>query len=318
MNSRSDTSLTALLLTQRLVDTSAAPLKASEYWDLLDRVSDPAALLGLDSAAIARAAGVDSALGDRLAELLDAASAFAFRLDEAEQSGLRLLSSVDDDYPRVLVDRLGRGAPPLIYAAGDPALLRTDLLGIVGSRDVGEASAGVAREAAAAAVTHGCGVVSGGAKGVDRLAMASALDAGGSAVGVLAESLLRVTRESEVRRAISDGRLCLCSPYKPTAGFTVANAMGRNKIIYALSNVTLVVAAEAEKGGTWAGALEALRQRTAPVVAWTGAGGGEGNHLLVKRGAVGLDAVSDLFPLPGPESLSGDERPHQLALEVES
>jgi len=261
---------------------------------------------------------VDSALGDRLAELLDAASAFAFRLDEAEQSGLRLLSSVDDDYPRVLVDRLGRGAPPLIYAAGDPALLRTDLLGIVGSRDVGEASAGVAREAAAAAVTHGCGVVSGGAKGVDRLAMASALDAGGSAVGVLAESLLRVTRESEVRRAISDGRLCLCSPYKPTAGFTVANAMGRNKIIYALSNVTLVVAAEAEKGGTWAGALEALRQRTAPVVAWTGAGGGEGNHLLVKRGAVGLDAVSDLFPLPGPESLSGDERPHQLALEVES
>jgi predicted Rossmann fold nucleotide-binding protein DprA/Smf involved in DNA uptake len=323
MASRSDTSLTALLLTQRLVDTPAAPLKASEYWALLDRVSDPAALLGLDAVAIARAAEVDTALAERLAELLDAASAFAFRLDEAEQSGLRLISSVDDDYPTALVERLGRGAPPLLYAVGDPALLRADLLGVVGSRDVGQAGADMAREAAAAAVAHGCGVISGGAKGVDRLAMAGALDAGGSAVGVLADSLLRLTRESEVRRAVSDGRLCLCSPYKPTAGFTIANAMGRNKIIYALSKATLVVAAESEKGGTWAGAVEALRRRAAPVIAWTGVGAGEGNDLLVKRGAMGLDAVSGLFPLPGPDQLAdpdpppSGERPHQLALEVD-
>ncbi len=318
MASRSDTSLTALLLTQRLVDTPAAPLKASEYWTLLDRVRDPAALLGLDSAAIARTAGVDAPLADRLAELLDAASAFAFRLDEAEQSGLRLIASVDDDYPRTLVDRLGRGAPPLLYVVGDPVLLRADLLGIVGSRDIGEAEADVAREAAADAVTHGCGVVSGGAKGVDRLAMTAALDAGGSAVGVLADSLVRAARDPEVRRAVSDERLCLCTPYKPTAGFSIATAMGRNKIIYALSRATLVVAAEAEKGGTWAGALEALRQRTAPVVAWTGADARAGNHLLAERGAASLDAVSGLFPLPEPDPPPSGGQPHQLALKLQS
>ncbi len=312
MASRSDTSLTALLLTQRLVDTPAAPLKASEYWALLDHVGDPAALLGLGSAAIARKTGVDTSLADRLAGLLDAASAFAFRLDEAEQSGLRLIASVDDDYPRTLADRLGRGAPPLLYAVGDPALLRADLLGVVGSRDIGETEAGVVRKAAADAVAHGCGVVSGGAKGVDRLAMLGALDAGGSAVGVLADSLLRTTRDPEVRRAVGEGRLCLCTPYKPTAGFSIATAMGRNKIIYALSKATFVVAAKAEKGGTWAGALEALRQRTAPVVVWTGPGAGGGNHLLAGRGAAGLAALSELFPLPDPHP-----QPHQLALKIQ-
>jgi predicted Rossmann fold nucleotide-binding protein DprA/Smf involved in DNA uptake len=317
MASRSDTSLTALLLTQRLVDTSAAPLKASEYWALLDHVSDPAVLLGLDATEIAHTAGVKKESADRLAELLDAASAFAFRLDETEQSGIRLISSVDDEYPRALMDRLGRSAPPMLYVVGDPALLKTDLLGIVGSREVDESGADVAREAAAMGVAHGCGVVSGGAKGVDRLAMASALEADGSAVGVLAESLLRLTRDIDVRRAVGDRRLCLCSPYKPTAGFTVANAMGRNKIIYALSKATLVVAADAEKGGTWAGALEALRQRTAPVIAWTGAGSREGNHLLSKRGAVSLEAVSDLFPLPDLGPMPSSEQPHQLALEAD-
>src|SRR6266511_3672476 len=304
MASRTDASLAALLLCQRLVDMPVASLKSSEYWALLDAVDDPAALLGLDAAAITRAAGVDAGMADRLAQLLDTATAFAFRLDEAEQAGLRLISSVDDDYPRALVARLGRRAPPLLYLVGDPALLRADLLGIVGSRDV------------VAAAAQRYGVVSGAAKGVDRLAMTASLDAGGSAVGVLADSLTRMTRDPEVRQAAGDGRLCLCTPYKPTAGFSVANAMGRNKLIYALSKATLVVAADATKGGTWAGATEAIRQSTAPVVVWTGEGAGHGNALLAERGATALNQLSDLFPLPDPAPRASEEQPDQLALEV--
>jgi predicted Rossmann fold nucleotide-binding protein DprA/Smf involved in DNA uptake len=313
---RSDSSLAALLLSQRLVDMPVAPLKSSEYWALLDRVDDPAALLGLDSAAIAGTAGVDRALADRLVRLLDAATSFAFRLDEAEQAGLRMIASVDETYPRELVERLGRSAPPLLYAVGDPALLRSDLLGIVGSRNVTEAVAGVARAAAASAAGSGLGVVSGGAKGVDRLAMTAALEAGGTVVGVLADSLARVTREADVRRAVGDGRVCLCTPYRPTAGFSVGNAMGRNKLIYALSQATLVVAADAGQGGTWAGAVEALQQSTAPVIAWTGAGAGAGNALLVERGATRLDDLSGLLPLPERDTWISRRRSSQLALEL--
>jgi predicted Rossmann fold nucleotide-binding protein DprA/Smf involved in DNA uptake len=70
--------------------------------------------------------------------------------------------------------------------------------------------------------------------------------------------------------------------------------------IYALSTATLVVAAEAEQGGIWAGATEAIRQFTAPVLVWTGGGAGNGNALLAERGATALHQLSDLFPLPNP------------------
>lgn len=316
MGSRSDTSLAALLLCQRLVETPVAPLRSSEYWTLLDVIHDPAELLGHDAAGIARDFDVSAALAERIARLLDAATSFAFRLDEVEQSGLRMISSVDEDYPVPLIVRLGRSAPPLLYLVGDAGLLRVNLLGIVGSRDVTEPGAGIARTAAADAVRNGLGIVSGAAKGVDQLAMHAALQAGGNAVGVLADSLLRMTRDGEVRRAVGDGRLCLCTPYKPTAGFSVANAMGRNKIIYALSEATLVVSADAEKGGTWAGAIEALRQSTAPVLVWTGEGAGKGNALLAARRATRVNEISGLFPLPDQRTRTESGRPDQLTLEI--
>src|SRR6266480_271043 len=177
MARRSDSSLAALLLTQRLVETPAAPLKASEYWSVLDLVGDPGALIAGDPGAVARSAGVEAPLADRIAALVGAATAFAFALEDQEQSGLRVISSVDDDYPGALVDRLGRGAPPLLYVVGDAGLLATAMLGVVGSREVAEGAADAARQAAREAVARGLGVVSGGAKGVDRLAMGAALEA---------------------------------------------------------------------------------------------------------------------------------------------
>jgi len=315
MTTHTDTSLAALLLTQRLLDTPGAPLKSSEYWTLLDGVGDPADLLGRDVAAIQQRAGIDAELAERLAYLLGAATAFAFKLDEAEQSGLRVVSSMHDAYPMVLPQRLGHSAPPLLYVVGDPTLLQTELLGIVGARDVSEAGAAVARGAAAEAAAQGLGVVSGGARGVDRLAMAASLEAGGRAVGVLADSLVRMTRDPEVRRAVSDGRICLCTPYKPTAGFSVANAMGRNKLIYALSRASLVVAADAEKGGTWAGAEESLRRGFAPVIAWSGDGQGAGNQRLIERGASRLESLADLFPLPD-AAVGGRNSTEQMRLKV--
>jgi predicted Rossmann fold nucleotide-binding protein DprA/Smf involved in DNA uptake len=316
MARRSDRSLAALLLTQRLVETPAAPLKAGEYWSVLDLVGDPGALISGDPGAVARAAGVEGPLADRIAALVGAATSFAFALEDQEQSGLRVITSVDDDYPAALVDRLGRGAPPLLYLVGDPALLGPALFGIVGSRDVGEGAAEIARAAAAEAVRNGFGVVSGGAKGIDRLAMQSALDAGGHAVGVLADSLARTVRDAEIRRMIGEGRLCLCTPYKPTAGFSVPSAMGRNKLIYAQSQATFVVAADLEKGGTWAGAVEALKAGTTPVVVWTGDDAGPGNSKLVDRGAKDITRIDDLFPLPAPAGPDIAAPADQLAMDV--
>ena len=72
--------------------------------------------------------------------LFDAATAVAFALDELEQSGIRVLTCLDDGYPASLLG-LGGAAPPLLHVAGDIALLSAPLLGVVGSRDVSDAGA---------------------------------------------------------------------------------------------------------------------------------------------------------------------------------
>jgi len=294
----SDDHLVALLLTQRLIETPAKPLKASEYWSVLDLVDGPAQLLGMSPEDVARSLHLDADLSDRIVKLLDASTALAFRLDELEQTGVRAVTSVDEGYPSILVERLGRSAPPVLYVAGDLSLLVGRLLGIVGSRDVDESGAEIAKSAARHAASEGYGVVSGGAKGVDRLAMTAGLDAGGKVVAVLADSLMRATKDSDIRRAIANDELCVCTPYSPNAGFTVANAMGRNPLIYGLSKVTFIVSSDLEKGGTWAGAEQSLRKKIAPVLVWLGEGAGKGNQRLVDKGAYPVHSIDELFELP--------------------
>lgn len=146
--------------------------------------------------------------------------------------------------------------------------------------------------------------------------MQAALDAGGQVVWVVADSLAKTTRDVDVRRWITDGRLSVCTPYKPAAPFSVANAMGRNKIIYGLSQATLVVAAAVKTGGTWAGAVEALRLHTAPVLVWAGGAPPAGNEELVRLGATAIRSADDIFPLPAQPTRPVHMPTEQLTIEV--
>jgi predicted Rossmann fold nucleotide-binding protein DprA/Smf involved in DNA uptake len=312
---RSDSSLAALLLTQRLVDNPADPLKAAEFWALVDTVGDPGKLLGLDTVGLA-AAGLAKTMAERVGQRFESATAFAFELERLEQTGVQIVSGVDADYPVRLRDRLGTGAPPVLHVAGPVALLTGGGLGVVGSRNVSPEAAATAREAGRAAVERGLAVISGAARGVDELAMTAALDAGGTVVGVLAESLPRRLKDPDTRRAILAGKAVFCTPYKPSAGFSVANAMGRNRIIYGLSDTTLVVTAEEGSGGTWSGAVEALRRSNGDVAVWTGAGVGAGNAVLVAKGGRSVETMANLFEAP---TATGEaDRHDQLSLGLES
>jgi predicted Rossmann fold nucleotide-binding protein DprA/Smf involved in DNA uptake len=136
-------------------------------------------------------------------------------------------------------------------------------------------------------------VVSGGARGTDRLAMGAALEGGGMASGVLADSLERTVRQPDLRQLLLDGQLVLVTPYVPSAGFSVGAAMGRNKLVYGLADFALVVSSDFETGGTWAGAVEALKAGWCPVFARDGEAVPRGNRELLKLGAAPV-AASDL------------------------
>ncbi len=125
--------------------------------------------------------------------------------------------------------------------------------------------------------------------------MRGALENGGKVAGVLADSLERTALNREHRNLLMDGQLVLISPYDPSAGFNVGNAMQRNKLIYALADAALVVSSDDNKGGTWAGAIEQLEKlHLVPIYIRSSGESGKGLEALSKKGAL---------PWPNPDSV---------------
>ncbi len=255
--------------------------------------------------------GLDREEVETVELLVSDGAAAMLEADELSRKGIWAITVVDDAYPTQLSDRLKSNAPPVIFGVGNQSLLTRGGIGIVGSRDVGEKAASAAKEMASEAVDLGRTVVSGGARGVDQLAMNAAFMAGGQVVGVLADSLLSRIRKPDVLRALDEGDVCLITQQSPSSGFTPASAMSRNKLIYGLSELTVVVCSDLESGGTWAGATEALKSSNGIVVVWRGEGEGPGNSELEKLGAIRVVSAKDL---PGVLDRPTPEPAEQLSL----
>lgn len=228
----SDNTLTALLLLSRLAPSSVNPLTSLEFWEL-NRTAPLAELPGKESSELSEMFGISHAIAERIPQLLERGRALALAHEEFAHKGFWTITGDEERYPTRLKDRLGNQAPPILYGVGEIDLLGIDGVGVVGSRDIGAASQEVARNVAKVASAASLPVVSGGARGVDQEAMSASFNYGGTVVGALADSLVRAASDASIRHAIAEGRLCLITPYAPTAPFSAGNAMGRNKIIYA-------------------------------------------------------------------------------------
>lgn len=261
----------------------AAKIHASE-------LQRPAALAGSGKPELAAALGITADEVGRIHRLLGRADTVKSELAALHEKGIWAVTRADPGYPAKLRETLKHQAPTVLFGAGDIALLKQAGIAVIGSRNIDEAGIAFAREIGRRCAAAKTPVVSGGARGTDRLAMEGALEAGGSAFGVLADSLERTIRQEDVRQFITDERLVLLTPYAPTAGFSVGAAMGRNKVIYGLAESAIVVSSDFNKGGTWAGAIEALKAGWCPVFVRGGEGVPSGNRELAKKGAAMLDA----------------------------
>jgi predicted Rossmann fold nucleotide-binding protein DprA/Smf involved in DNA uptake len=123
----------------------------------------------------------------------------------------------------------------------------------------------------------------------------------GTVVGVLADSLLKESGRKDYRDAILDGRMCLMSEVHPEAKFDVGNAMARNRLAYACADSALIVECDPDKGGTWAGALDALKEGKAVYVVQ----GAKAERELVERGAIRIPLDFAL----NPQALIQGQRP---------
>jgi predicted Rossmann fold nucleotide-binding protein DprA/Smf involved in DNA uptake len=292
---QSDASLVLFSLGSRLGSSDASeakPLSTREWSELEQKLKlnsvDLSELSGMTSAQMQTVLQIDHDRAERIARLLARSATLHRELERLETLGIWLITRLDEQYPSRLIERLERTAPLMLYGAGDPQLLNQRGLAVVGSRNIDERGFELTEFVGRACAESNLIVYSGGARGVDKTAMVAALAAGGSAAGLLADSLEKAVRGSDVRAAIEESHLVLATPYSPQANFNVGTAMARNKLIYALSDFALVIASEAERGGTWAGAEEALASGWVPVFVIDGPNVPEGNRLLLKRGAIPL------------------------------
>lgn len=284
-----------LLLTARLMvgkgkaSPSADVLKPSEYQrlaaHLLGMGKQPADLLATAADEVIAACGA-VVEGERLRSLLARGFLLGQAVERWHTRSIWVVSRADAAYPKILKTKLRTRAPAVLYGCGDLELLGTGGLAIVGSRHVSDELVRYAEDVGSLAARASCTVVSGGAQGIDRAAMDGALAAGGRVVGVLAEELDREAMHRNNRDALRAGRLVLVTEYDPCSPFSIGHAMERNKLIYAFADHALVVNADLDKGGTWAGAIEQLdKLRFGPVFVRST---GEANHALgalVERGA---------------------------------
>lgn len=311
-----------LLLTAPLIAgrgrSSADLLSLSEYKRLARHLreiqSQPADLVSPDAADLMRACQpvVDAA---RLQSLLGRGFLLSQVIERWQARAIWVVSRADAEYPRRLKVRLREDAPAVLYGCGDIALLESGGLAVVGSRHVDDSLIDYTMAVGRLAARAGRTLVSGGAKGIDQAAMRGALEAGGKVSGVLADSLEKTTMNREHRNLLLDGQLVLISPYDPSAGFNVGNAMQRNKLIYALADASLVVSSDMNKGGTWTGAVEQLdKLKFVPVYVRSTGGSSPGLDALRSKGALpwpnpqDADAFEAVFeaaaptPVPSPQS----------------
>jgi predicted Rossmann fold nucleotide-binding protein DprA/Smf involved in DNA uptake len=246
----------------------------------------PGALLGKSEADLRGSLGLGAETCSRIVALLSRGGQLAIELERLSSMGIWVMTRADDDYPKRLKKRLRQRAPVVLFGMGPRHLLSTPGLAVVGSRDLDDTGLLYATEAGRRAADAACTVYSGASRGADAAAMHGAVSTSGNAVGVLSEGLIRSLRDRAARQHVLDGNLCLTSPFDPEITFRTANAMARNKIVYCLAELALVVSSSSRTGGTWAGALEALRAGWTPVYVRGGQTAPPGNHGLIAEGGL--------------------------------
>lgn len=258
----------------------------------------------------------------RLERLLGRGFGLSQAVERWQARAIWVVSRADPAYPQRLKARLKEDSPAVLYGCGEREILDSGGLAVVGSRHVDDALTAYTQEVGRLVASARRTLVSGGARGIDQAAMSGALEAGGRVIGVLGDSLERASMNREHRGWLLEGQLVLISPYDSSAGFNVGHAMQRNKLIYALADAALVVSADLNKGGTWAGATEQLeRLHLVPVYARSTGEASKGLDALRSKGAlrwpdpIDADAVAALLH---DAATHGPPRPPQDQLSFET
>lgn len=275
---------------------------------MLERFGSIEAIFAASVAELSAVPRVSDAQAERL--LAVSLDEMAARLEALSDAGIDVLTWDDDDYPANL--RAAADAPPLLFVQGALLARDKDAVAIVGSREATPQALALAERLGYEMAQRGLVVVSGLALGIDTAAHRGALAARrGRTLAVLGSGLSAVfppaNAELAGEIALRGAVLSELSPMTPASG---PSLMARDRIVSGLSRAVIIVEAQVRSG-----TMDTARRAQAQDRLLIAVAGSEGCDLLLRQGAVRLDAadLDDLAERVRAHPV-GDDAPRQLGL----
>ena len=224
----------------------------------------------------------------RILALLSEEELLSHYLTKGKHCGCVPVTRSSDGYPVALRQRLGQESPACLWAKGDLSILEKPRISLVGSREIRPENRDFAWEVGRQAALQGYALVSGNARGADKIAQNAALRHGGTVISVVADALAEKTAQENV---------LYLSEEDYDQPFSAQRALRRNRVIHALGEVTLVAQSDLGIGGTWSGTTTNLKAGWSPVYCFDD--GSDAARELEQMGAILItaDGLQDLHIL---------------------
>lgn len=219
---------------------------------------------------------------------------YAFLTENLIEQGFQLIPIDSDYYSETMKQNLKiKNSPPLLYVKGNIKLLNEDSVAVVGSREAPAVALEFTKNIAKKCANNYEVVVSGFAKGVDKMALDATLEYNGHSIIVLPQGIL--TFGSGIKKyykKIIEGDVLILSTFHPKAPWLVGLAMNRNTYIYGLAK-TIYVAESNAKGGTWNGVMDGLKKGRKIFIRKPEPSEKNANDLLIMKGAIPVDLFGE-------------------------
>ena len=276
-----------------LVLNRVAGIGPVRFKALLDGFGDVSRVLGAGAAELTRCGLPKNVVAALARADTDLARRDLAWLDQSDSH--HIVSLACDTYPALLKEITD--PPPLLFVIGDPALLASPQIAVVGSRNPSPTGKRHAHQFARTLGQIGLTITSGLAIGVDTAAHQGALHAGGQTIAVLGSGLdqLYPRRNKELARQIAR-QGALVSEFPPGTQALAEHFPRRNRIISGLSCGTLVVEAAPKSGSLITARLAAEQGRE--VFSIPGSihnPTSRGCHALIRQGAKLVESVDDIL-----------------------
>lgn len=207
-------------------------------------------------------------------------------LDSCRRRGIFVTWTTIDERPHLI--RNAPLMPAFIFARGDIRTATRQCVAIVGTRNASNYAERQTKVFATYLVERGIVIVSGGAEGIDTVSHRAAVEAGVPTIAVMGTGLLRdypVDNADLFDDIVACGGL-LISEYAPFSQSKAWKFPERNRIIAALSQLTLVAEAGLKSGALITASFAGTFGRDTCVIPGPlDDGNNEGGHELIRDGA---------------------------------